>query len=69
MWRQTIQVRFSKLWAYLFTGSMILFSLFPVYWVLTVSLKSKRDSLSNPPLWLFEPVTSSYTKIWNHDTF
>ena len=69
MWRQTIQVRFSKLWAYLFTGSMILFSLFPVYWVLTVSLKSKRDSLSNPPLWLFEPVASSYTKIWNHDTF
>ena len=69
MWRQTIQVRFSKLWAYLFTGSMILFSLFPVYWVLTVSLKSKRDSLSNPPLWLFQPVASSYTKIWNHDTF
>ena len=69
MWRQTIQARFSKLWAYLFTGSMILFSLFPVYWVLTVSLKSKRDSLSNPPLWLFEPVASSYTKIWNHDTF
>ena len=69
MWRQTILVRFSKLWAYLFTGSMILFSLFPVYWVLTVSLKSKRDSLSNPPLWLFEPVASSYTKIWNHDTF
>ena len=69
MWRQTIQVRFSKLWAYLFTGSMILFSLFPVYCVLTVSLKSKRDSLSNPPLWLFQPVASSYTKIWNHDTF
>ena len=69
MWRQTIQARFSKLWAYLFTGSMILFSLFPVYWVLTVSLKSKRDSLSNPPLWLFQPVASSYTKIWNHDTF
>ena len=69
MWRHTIQVRFSKLWAYLFTGSMILFSLFPVYWVLTVSLKSKRDSLSNPPLWLFQPVASSYTKIWNHDTF
>jgi multiple sugar transport system permease protein len=48
---------------------MILLSLFPVYWVLTVSLKSKRDSLANPPLWLFEPVTSSYLKLWNHDTF
>ena len=69
MVRQTGLANFHKIWAYLFTGGMILLSLFPVYWVLTVSLKSKRDSLANPPLWLFEPVTSSYIKLWNHDTF
>ena len=69
MVRQIGLVNFHKIWAYLFTGGMILLSLFPVYWVLTVSLKSKRDSLANPPLWLFEPVTSSYIKLWNHDTF
>ena len=69
MERQTGLANFHKIWAYLFTGGMILLSLFPVYWVLTVSLKSKRDSLANPPLWLFEPVTSSYIKLWNHDTF
>ena len=69
MLRQTGLANFHKIWAYLFTGGMILLSLFPVYWVLTVSLKSKRDSLANPPLWLFEPVTSSYIKLWNHDTF
>ena len=69
MLRQTGLANFHKIWAYLFTGGMILLSLFPVYWVLTVSLKSKRDSLANPPLWLFEPATSSYLKLWNHDTF
>ena len=69
MLRQTGLANFHKIWAYLFTGGMILLSLFPVYWVLTVSLKSKRDSLANPPLWLFEPATSSYIKLWNHDTF
>ena len=69
MLRQTGLANFHKIWAYLFTAGMILLSLFPVYWVLTVSLKSKRDSLANPPLWLFEPVTSSYIKLWNHDTF
>ena len=69
MVRQTGLANFHKIWAYLFTGGMILLSLFPVYWVLTVSLKSKRDSLANPPLWLFEPATSSYLKLWNHDTF
>ena len=66
---QTGLANFHKIWAYLFTGGMILLSLFPVYWVLTVSLKSKRDSLATPPLWLFEPATSSYLKLWNHDTF
>ena len=69
MLRQTGLANFHKIWAYLFTGGMILLSLFPVYWVLTVSLKSKRDSLANPPLWLFEPAASSYLKLWNHDTF
>lgn len=69
MVRQTGLANFHKIWAYLFTGGMILLSLFPVYWVLTVSLKSKRDSLANPPLWLFEPATSSYLKLWYHDTF
>ena len=69
MVRQTGLANFHKIWAYLFTGGMILLSLFPVYWVLTVSLKSKRDSLANPPLWFFEPTTSSYLKLWNHDTF
>ena len=69
MLQQTGLANFHKIWAYLFTGGMILLSLFPVYWVLTVSLKSKRDSLANPPLWLFEPATSSYLKLWNHDTF
>ena len=69
MVRQTGLANFHKIWAYLFTAGMILLSLFPVYWVLTVSLKSKRDSLANPPLWLFEPATSSYLKLWNHDTF
>lgn len=58
-----------KAWAYLFTAAMVLFSLFPVYWVMTVSLKSKRDGLANPPLWIFDPVASSYVKLWNHETF
>jgi ABC-type glycerol-3-phosphate transport system permease component len=61
--------RLSTAWAYLFTGAMVLFSLFPVYWVLATSLKSKRDGLANPPLWLFDPVAANYLKLWSHDTF
>ncbi len=61
--------RLSSAWAYIFTATMVLFSLFPVYWVLATSLKSKRDGLANPPLWLFDPVAANYLKLWSHDTF
>ncbi|MGH1477633.1 MAG: carbohydrate ABC transporter permease [Geminicoccales bacterium] len=64
-----VKRRLSSAWAYVFTAAMVLFSLFPVYWVLTVSLKSKRDGLTNPPLWLFDPVAANYLKLWSHDTF
>lgn len=55
--------------AYTFTGLMILFSLFPIYWVLMTSLKSKRDSLANPPLWIFDPTAVNFIKLWSHETF
>ena len=61
--------RVSNGWAYVFTGAMIVLSLFPVYWVLAYSLKSKRDSLITPPLWLFDPTADHYIKLWGHETF
>ncbi|MEP2028803.1 MAG: carbohydrate ABC transporter permease [Paracoccaceae bacterium] len=61
--------RLSRIWAYVFTGTMVLFSLFPVYWVLATSLKTKRDGLANPPLWLFDPTSTNFLKLWTHDTF
>ncbi len=64
-----LAARLSYGWAYVFTGAMVIFSLFPVYWVLATSLKTKRDGLANPPLWLFEPTAANYLKLWTHDTF
>ena len=61
--------RLSNAWAYLFSAAMVLISLFPIYWVLTVSLKSRRDGLANPPLWFFDPIASNYLTLWSHDTF
>ncbi|MCP4384629.1 MAG: carbohydrate ABC transporter permease [Hyphomicrobiales bacterium] len=59
----------SHAWAYVFTGAMVLLSLFPVYWVLTVSLKSRKDGLANPPLWIFDPIVDNYIKLWEHGSF
>lgn len=59
----------SRAWAWAFTLAMVMFSLFPVYWVFATSLKSKRDGLANPPLWVFDPTAAHYAKLWIHDTF
>ncbi len=67
--KSRLSERLSTWWAYVFTCAMVLFSLFPVYWVLATSLKSKKDGLANPPLWIFDPTTANYLKLWTHDTF
>ena len=67
--RYRLNATLSHAWAYAFTGAMVLFSLFPVYWVFATSLKTKRDGLANPPLWIFDPTQSNYLKLWSHDTF
>ena len=58
-----------RVWAYLFTAAMVAISVFPVYWVFTVALKSRRDGLANPPLWVFDPTAAHFVKLWSHDTF
>ncbi len=69
MWTRPLAGRLARGWAALFCGAMLLVSLFPIYWVLATSLKTRRDGLANPPLWLFEPTPSHYLKLWTHDTF
>ena len=64
-----LNARLATGWAWLFSGAMVLFSLFPVYWVFATSLKTKRDGLANPPLWIFDPTAANYLKLWTHETF
>ncbi len=61
--------RLSIVWAHVFTAAMVLFSLFPVYWVLATALKTRRDGLASPPLWIFDPTLANFLKLWTHDTF
>ena len=38
----------------------ILFSLFPVYWMVLGSFKNQVDLLANPPVWFFAPTLNNY---------
>lgn len=48
----------------LFAAFAALFTLFPLYWMLQMSLKTHRQSLSFPPAFIFEPQFSGYVSAW-----
>ncbi|WP_181699051.1 carbohydrate ABC transporter permease [Chthonobacter albigriseus] len=43
---------------------VILFTMFPFYWMVTSSLKDQSDLLASPPVWLFVPTLEHYGEIF-----
>ncbi len=46
---------------------IILFCLFPFYWMVTTSLKDQIVALQSPPAWIFEVTLSNYTEVLFED--
>jgi len=42
---------------------IILFCVFPFYWMVTTSLKTQIVALSSPPVWTFDPTLNNYTEV------
>lgn len=49
-------------WHIIFLLLIILFCVFPFYWMVTTSLKTQIVALATPPAWTFEPTFSNYTE-------
>ena len=47
----------------------VLLSLFPILWILGISLKTQLDAFALPPVWLFQPVWSNFAKAWSSSGF
>jgi len=45
-------------------GLAIAFTLFPVYWLFTISTKTARDAFATPPAFVYRPVFEAYSEIW-----
>lgn len=43
-----------------FIGVLLVWSLFPIYWIVTLSFKSPLDSQALPPAWFFQPTLDAY---------
>jgi ABC-type glycerol-3-phosphate transport system permease component len=55
--------------AYCIALLAVLVTLFPIVWVISISLKSQRDAFALPPRLLFEPITTHYVNVWNRPGF
>ena len=51
----------------LLLGLVILFCVFPFYWMVTTSLKTQVVALQSPPAWAFEPTLANYREVLFED--
>jgi len=54
-----------KRWKDILLGAIIICFMFPLYWVLTISLKKPSDIFTWPPKFIFTPTLSNYIKLFS----
>ncbi len=59
----------SRILSYLIALVAIIITLFPVVWVLGISLKTQRDAFAMPPRLIFSPIWNNYIAIWEKPGF
>lgn len=47
----------------------LVWTIFPFFWMISMSLKEKTDILAMPPKWIFNPSTKSYSEALNKEDF
>lgn len=52
------------LWPYAVAVLAVAVSLFPIFWILTIALKTQVDAFAMPPVWFFTPVWENFAKAW-----
>jgi multiple sugar transport system permease protein len=43
--------------------AIVLFAVFPFYWMVATSMKTQAEALASPPVWLFTPRLDNYTQV------
>ncbi|MEI6156873.1 MAG: carbohydrate ABC transporter permease [Atribacterota bacterium] len=61
--RWTLYVR------YILLALFLIWTLFPLYWMLSMSTKEKTDILAIPPKWFFVPVLKNYLEVLQRGEF
>ena len=52
-----------SVWHLLVLLAVLVFAVFPFYWMVATSLNTLTEALASPPLWLFEPTLANYRAV------
>jgi ABC-type glycerol-3-phosphate transport system permease component len=66
--RKTIGHRARKrLWkslAWAIAGAALVVTVFPIYWLFSISTKTQREAFSFPPTFIYRPLFEAYVEVW-----
>jgi len=54
---------------YIVIALFLFFFIFPIFWVISTSLKTRVQTFSIPPVWIFKPTLQSYKTIFSEILF
>ena len=66
---KTIQKHKHLISAYIVSFFAIAVTLLPITWLFMLSIKSKGETFTKPPKWIFDPTVNNYIKLWDNDLF
>ena len=58
-----------RAWPYLVAALAVVVSTFPIFWILTIALKTRLDAFAMPPVWFFTPVWENFIRAWTSSGF
>ncbi len=64
VWRAASRPRVAACFGVGFLAAYLVVSLFPIYWIIISSIKTRVDTLAMPPVWLFRPTFKAYLQVF-----
>ena len=55
--------------AYIVSFIAIAVTILPITWLFLLSIKSKGETVTKPPKWVFDPTIQNYIDLWDNDLF
>lgn len=55
--------------AYIVSFIAITVTILPITWLFLISIKSKGETFTKPPKWIFDPTMQNYIDLWDNDLF